>query len=56
MVNTDRLQKAIRDFEFSARPSATNSSAACTAGDLNRIIDKISKVLKTFVDELEKNQ
>lgn len=54
MVNTEKLRKAIHTFAFNSRPRNTTSSDLCTVHDMNNLIEEISKVLKKFVDELEK--
>lgn len=54
MADIERMLRAIQKFEFASRPTNANDSAPCTVGDLNRLIDNLSKVLKTIVSESEK--
>lgn len=56
MIDTERLTKAIRNFEFYAKPSNANGSAPCTIDDLKDVISEVAKVLKVFVDEIDKDQ
>ena len=52
-INIAKLRQAIQNFRFYARPSNADSSAPCTNSDLNNVIDRISELMSTFVDELE---
>lgn len=54
MVDTERLLKAIRNFEFKATPSSADDSKPCTVGDLNKVVSNLAKTLKIIVSELEK--
>ncbi len=53
MVDTDKLKRAVQHFVFSSGPTSANDSTPCTVGDVNLVIKNISKVLNTFIDELE---
>ena len=55
MADIQKLQKAVRDFEFRASPSNGNGSSPCTVDDLNKLIREISKVLSAFINELDKS-
>lgn len=54
-IDTEKLRKAIRDFEFYSRPSSATHGTPATVDDVNRVIGKVADVLNTFVQELEKN-
>jgi hypothetical protein len=56
VVDTDKLRNLVYQFSFYSKPSSGDSSAPCTVGDINRVVDKVSNVLNAFVDELEKNK
>ncbi len=56
MVDTDKLIKAVKHFAFYSTPSNGDHSAPCTVGDIHKVINNISKVLYTFIDELEKEK
>ena len=54
MVDTDKLRKAIRQFELSSTPHSFSQSKSATNADINKLRDSIKTVLTVFVDELEK--
>lgn len=54
-IDTDRLRKSVRNFQFYSTPSNGTQSAPCTVGDIHKLIDNIAKVLNVFVDELEES-
>ena len=54
MADIQKLRKAIKNFEFWAKPSTGNGASPCTADDINRLIREISKVLQAFANELDK--
>lgn len=56
MADVEKLRRAIRSFESSARPSSATSGTQATVDDLWNLIRETSKVLRVFVDELEKSQ
>jgi hypothetical protein len=53
MADTQKLRKAIEHFKFSSRPSNGDKSSPCTVGDIEKVVNNISKVLQKFVEELE---
>ena len=53
MADTQKLRKAIEDFKFYSRPSNSDRNSPCTVGDVEKVIDNISKVLQKFIEELE---
>jgi hypothetical protein len=53
MADTEKLRKAIEHFKFSSRPSNGDKSSPCTVGDIEKVVNNISKVLQKFVEELE---
>ena len=56
MIDTAKLRKAVKHFEFYSRPSNADRSIPCTVGDLRDVIDGIAKLMKTFIDEIEDSQ
>ncbi|MDN0033280.1 hypothetical protein QVN85_10230 [Oscillibacter valericigenes] len=55
-MDTAKLRNAIRDFAFYSKPSNGDGSAQCTVRDINKVIENLTKVLTTFVDELESEE
>ena len=55
MIDTERLRKAVDDFEFYSRPSSTNSNDPVTVQDINKLVKKTATVLRQFIEELEQN-
>lgn len=53
-VNTDKLRKLIKNYEYKSKPSSGNGSDPCTVRDLNNVISNTASVLMQFVEELEK--
>lgn len=53
-VDTEKLKRALQEFEFYSRPSAM-SYAPATVEDVNKVIRNISRLVKTFIDELEES-
>lgn len=56
MVDTEKLRKAISNFEFYSKPSSGTGSDPCTVEDINKVIKNVANMLYTFVDELEKEE
>lgn len=54
-VDTEKLKRAVREFEFYSRPSNATLGASATVDDVNKVIRNISQLLKTFIDELEES-
>lgn len=54
MVDTDRLRKALKTFSWDTHQSNGNSSDPCTIRDYNNLVQSIEKVLRVFIDELER--
>lgn len=42
------IEKAIKHFEFYASPSSTNNSEPATVGDINKLIQEISKLARSI--------
>lgn len=54
MVDTERLLDAIRKFKRSSTLAVTDNSKPCTVGDYNRLVANLAALLKTIVEESEK--
>lgn len=54
MIDTQKLRKAIKHFEFYSSPSNSMGGAPATVDDIKKLIKSTSKLLNEFVDELEK--
>ena len=52
-IDTNTLRKAIRDFQFHSTPSNGDHNAPCTVGDIHKLVNGITKLLNTFVAEIE---
>lgn len=55
-IDTNTLKKAIRNFQFYSTPSNGNHSEPCTIGDIYKVINNVTKLMNTFVDEIENAQ
>ncbi|MCI7130372.1 MAG: hypothetical protein MSA09_07415 [Lachnospiraceae bacterium] len=42
------VEKAIKHFEFYARPSSANHSEPATVGDIKKLIEEISKLARSI--------
>jgi hypothetical protein len=56
LVNTDKLQKAVQNFQFYSTPTSGNSSDPCTVGDIKKVVNNVARLFYTFIDELEDNK
>lgn len=56
MIDTEKLRKAVKNFEFDSRPSSANDATPCTVRDLNTIIKQIVKLSNAFIREIEAGQ
>jgi len=52
-MDTTKFHEALEVFKYQASPHNTNSSAPCTVGDINNLIDKTIELMSVFMDSLE---
>jgi len=52
-IDTEKLEKAVRDYKFKSRPSSSNSSDCCTVNDLRNVIACTAELFEKFITELK---
>lgn len=54
LVDTERLEKAIRRFRFYTHIPQGNDDEPCTVGEYKQLVDRIERLFRVFLDELKK--
>lgn len=56
MIDSDKLRRAVADFEFRCKPASGTCGTPATVDDVNAVIKGVSKLFKAFIDEIDKDQ
>lgn len=56
MVDTEKLRRLVKNYEFHSKPSNGNPFEPCTIKDLDTVISNTAKLLYAFIDELENKE
>ncbi|WP_274969582.1 hypothetical protein [Lachnoanaerobaculum orale] len=51
-MNYFELMHLIDDFQRTSKPSNPDSSSPCTKDDISKVVDNISNLLRTLINEL----
>lgn len=52
-MNERRIQEAINQFKFRAKPSNANHSTPATVGDIHKLIDETEKLIIEVVNAMK---
>jgi len=52
-IDIEKLRKAVNNFKHQARPRNSNQNNECTTGDVQNVIDEITKMMNVFIAEFE---
>lgn len=52
-IDTEKLRRAVYEFQFYSRPSNATGSDPATVKDINNVINNVAKLLNTFIQEIE---
>lgn len=55
-VDTNKLRRMVKNFEFYSTPSDGCHSNPATVGDIHKVVDNTAKVLYEFIREIERSQ